>query len=1486
MAVGVVSGLHMAFMHASFSHDAHVAASVSSRTASTEASAKASSAAVSSSTRTVDSVSARDGRRPPAEVVPSRDDYTRAHARNLSASQGDEADKAESGKTGAGSKTADVADAADTGGKTHKESKSGGSTSRSALKPADSSGAEAGVDSGAVKRSASAAFRRASSSSKSSRGADESGIDSASEEGKSAGSDALASILEDLTMYHDRFKGSEFGASLDGSLQVDGETLPRPYRVLDSIWSAFKEGVVPVTSLYRGAVAKTQAKAVMASSGAGPESGSVSHDTFSSLWTTYVEAMQDAAEPSGSVLVLGAPEYAYAAAAVDRSSLFVVVAPRDAQVSESRPVGNVVVTQSSLSFLETLVFLNDQPDVYFDAMVVPDLGATFQDLLPHEFTKMYALALTLARSVWVPSATRLFDSTPFLGSWANAAALLTDAAKLAGVRADVGSVHAPTPAAAARTYSPRYGYAPSPAPGRHRSTSMVRMTVREAARTVDADGCARLGLEAGSELCVLSLTTPQYNVSANVSDYEAFSTFRLGSGSGRHALLVKVDEAVMRTVPLHVVLALRPLRPDAQLVLKRLLLMPPGENVQGSQLALTATSMLPEVLLPSQHPLPDSWRVSAATHEHPVRELEPSLVGGKRGSGEKARERSGSGSDLGGGSARTTRRRASADDASDDMSLEERWRKMLGPDGTSPSGTRRSLLGLLPRRSSDGGAGAGQEHAAFDALWAAVRERAAALLPSYAADAPKGSVPVLCYGAQAALLGLKLVHAEQAVVLYLVLPPEEVERISSARSLARQLGLASRVLVFPSRLDAARARRLASLPDAFPLALLGVELWQELLAPSSGAGNAGVARFADYLSDVLSLASESLLQMPAGETLEQAYGLLSARDGRARVAELAGIVERSVARAGVGASAELELVGSTATLRSNDPAQPVMGLARVSWTSLSRTALGGCSTEGRTTSVELGGVGGRAASSRGISLAWLQAVGMYPSLKRVMFRKYLELELTAGASVGGAVCPLHLRYRGPQLGLGIDAGAAVTVAASQLGSTVLAELAGEKTKLTRFSMICYESGRGEAVKSVAMAYPNATIISLESSTDDAIAQDEALVASRVRNVVVGTRALTPGLAHSLYVSPEFLRFQVVSRSAVLAAMTTLKREAFETLLGELFGTALTTFVELPSAELISSALATLFPEEAVLYGAVANAGAVFEEAHAVALYKDAGLHVVGEGTRVGGGEVVVSAAVVEGTTGVSGRRLGWQAVRVDALAINTVVNHHFEYQLDGHARKYAFSARSNASGVEVFLQREEDGFRIPYESIEAVTLIAVMRLQPLARISNAFYDMFLALPLYEDMAPWNIVFRSGQLDYIDYDTKDVTFDDKVGLAYQLLSALMNFERTVKDFGHCGSKAGNGIYNFGHISSCVKSDNRGPCRDPSFPVPCGDGKCHPEYISCLRSLNAMEQERNAELAAELEARLKAPLRPLPTSAKLGGEEATVVDANGKMVIALK
>lgn len=85
----------------------------------------------------------------------------------------------------------------------------------------------------------------------------------------------------------------------------------------------------------------------------------------------------------------------------------------------------------------------------------------------------------------------------------------------------------------------------------------------------------------------------------------------------------------------------------------------------------------------------------------------------------------------------------------------------------------------------------------------------------------------------------------------------------------------------------------------------------------------------------------------------------------------------------------------------------------------------------------------------------------------------------------------------------------------------------------------------------------------------------------------------------------------------------------------------------------------------------------------------------------------------------------------------------------------------------MYLVREHDGFHIPYETVEAVTLIALIRLNLVPGIKDVLYDQLLKMGIYEDMAPWNIAFKAGKLIYIDYDTRDIELSKQVPMAYQV-----------------------------------------------------------------------------------------------------------------------
>jgi len=387
-----------------------------------------------------------------------------------------------------------------------------------------------------------------------------------------------------------------------------------------------------------------------------------------------------------------------------------------------------------------------------------------------------------------------------------------------------------------------------------------------------------------------------------------------------------------------------------------------------------------------------------------------------------------------------------------------------------------------------------------------------------------------------------------------------------------------------------------------------------------------------------------------------------------------------------------------------------------------------------------------------------------------------------------------------------------------------------------------------------------------------------------RNNVVCQQTVDNNLLQKLYESPEFLRYQLVGRS-VVDLLVEKSRDDIGKYFGYLFSCGMTTFLRLPEAQIFSLMMSTFF---GALPADAASSPRFELTKHPLPAFESLEARLFS----------TLLKAPTGGTTKVLVRRLPGASVpllRVDLVKMTRPVNHHFDYARDGHKRKYIMHLARNdsvlvdplnaapwehakglqqriagnpwtgASGLPLGFHHNAGGMvglyltrdhaltgasrnrYIPYMVIRAITLIAVLRLGLVAELKDHAYRDFVKLPLYEDMAPWNIVFQGGTLDYIDYDTKDKTFSKVVPLAYQVMSVLMNYKRTVEDFGKCGTKAGN-PYNFPFVSDCVRSrDYSHPspkCEDPKEPVACSDGHCRSDYISCLKAIVKMEEKRGS------------------------------------------
>lgn len=127
----------------------------------------------------------------------------------------------------------------------------------------------------------------------------------------------------------------------------------------------------------------------------------------------------------------------------------------------------------------------------------------------------------------------------------------------------------------------------------------------------------------------------------------------------------------------------------------------------------------------------------------------------------------------------------------------------------------------------------------------------------------------------------------------------------------------------------------------------------------------------------------------------------------------------------------------------------------------------------------------------------------------------------------------------------------------------------------------YGSGYGNLSMGIANHFPGGTVLSLEPDKAKAKEHWRTIVGGDgPYNNIVGHLDAGPDVARKLAESPEFLRYQYISWGHLqwLIMKKQITREQFNSMLGAVLSTAASTFIKVPSAQIISLLCSTFFPD--------------------------------------------------------------------------------------------------------------------------------------------------------------------------------------------------------------------------------------------------------------------------------------------------------------------
>ena len=123
---------------------------------------------------------------------------------------------------------------------------------------------------------------------------------------------------------------------------------------------------------------------------------------------------------------------------------------------------------------------------------------------------------------------------------------------------------------------------------------------------------------------------------------------------------------------------------------------------------------------------------------------------------------------------------------------------------------------------------------------------------------------------------------------------------------------------------------------------------------------------------------------------------------------------------------------------------------------------------------------------------------------------------------------------------------------------------------------------------------------------------------------------------------------------------------------------------------------------------------------------------------------------------------------------------------------------------------------------------------------SALFSSVLSMPLFEDMAPWNLMAAQGRLEYVDSENAERTLDALLPTLGALSLFFGRVEEMARQLTLCREGAGNTLYgrSIPFVAACQDgdfSDERPfPCgHDLTQGVACRSGRCSSSFVDCMR-----------------------------------------------------